>query len=382
MMSNKQHFRLHHCAGVGLVEILIAVTISLFLVGGIIQVLTNNKSTYRLQQGLARVQESARFAVELLSRDVRMAGFIPCASSANIANTINITGTASDWWADFTNAAIRGYEGGSSSIPSNLSTTGTSPGDHIANTDILVTLKGSSTTYNITSHNPTSANFKVSALHDLVDGDILMVCDPQNTGIFQVTSVNSNNVTVVHNTGTGTPGNCSKKIKGNGNCNSTAGLISSAYGKDATIVKFESHAYYIGVSQDGLGRSLYRTRLTASGGTSTLIKQELVEGIENMQVLYGINKDSDPEPERYVSASVIETEVAKATPAFTWNDVNVVRVGLLVQTPSDVNTSNDTTTYTVAGTSIGTSGTVTHAADRKLRYVVNLTIKIRNRGAN
>ena len=56
-----------------------------------------------------------------------------------------------------------------------------------------------------------------------------------------------------------------------------------------------------------------------------------------------------------------------------------MRLGLLMATGEDVTAQLDTNTYNVAGTFISDSTAVAHAGDRKLRYVANTTINLRNR---
>ncbi|MCP4089323.1 MAG: prepilin-type cleavage/methylation domain-containing protein, partial [Gammaproteobacteria bacterium] len=96
---------------------------------------------------------------------------------------------------------------------------------------------------------------------------------------------------------------------------------------------------------------------------------EVAEGIENMQLLFGVDTSGDNNANKYVRADeVLDTGV-------TWNDVVSVRLGLLAQTPSGIAINNDTDTYKLAGTDVSPD-----AADRKQRYQYNTTIKIRNRG--
>lgn len=76
--------------GVSLVEIMIAITVGLVLTAGVIQVFVSNKQAYRVQEGLARVQENGRFTLAFITRDVRGSGFLGCAGNATpIVNTLN-----------------------------------------------------------------------------------------------------------------------------------------------------------------------------------------------------------------------------------------------------------------------------------------------------
>ena len=60
--------------GFSLVELMVAVAISVFLLLGISYIYVGSKQTFRNQEALARMQENARLAFEYLSQDLRMAG--------------------------------------------------------------------------------------------------------------------------------------------------------------------------------------------------------------------------------------------------------------------------------------------------------------------
>ena len=74
-----------------LIEIMIALLIGVFLLGGIMLVFISSKQTYRTQENLSRLQENGRFAMEFLSRDIRMAGFWDCMTSNSAVS--DVTGT-------------------------------------------------------------------------------------------------------------------------------------------------------------------------------------------------------------------------------------------------------------------------------------------------
>ena len=61
--------------GLALVELMIAMAIGLFLLAGIVSLLNGTSQVYRTVQGAAEVQETGRFAIEYLARNIRDAGF-------------------------------------------------------------------------------------------------------------------------------------------------------------------------------------------------------------------------------------------------------------------------------------------------------------------
>lgn len=66
--------------GYSLLELMIAISLSLFLSMGMINIFMHSKNIYRLTQNLGTLPTKARMAFYLLSHDIRMAGFIGCVS--------------------------------------------------------------------------------------------------------------------------------------------------------------------------------------------------------------------------------------------------------------------------------------------------------------
>ena len=61
-----------------LIEIMIALLIGAFLLGGVLQIFSGSQQTYRMQENLSRLQENYRFALDFLAHDSRMAGYREC----------------------------------------------------------------------------------------------------------------------------------------------------------------------------------------------------------------------------------------------------------------------------------------------------------------
>jgi type IV pilus assembly protein PilW len=80
-------------SGFSLVEIMIALLIGLFLLGGILQIFSASQQTYRMQRNLSRLQENGRFALDFITHDIRMAGNWGCLIGTNtdITNNIGVT---------------------------------------------------------------------------------------------------------------------------------------------------------------------------------------------------------------------------------------------------------------------------------------------------
>ena len=95
--------------GLSIVELMVALLLGLFLVSGVTGMYISSKQTYRMTDNLSRLQESMRFSLEFMSKDIRMAGYLPCRFPPTNTNAL-INGT-NFWFLDYFNFGIRGYEG-------------------------------------------------------------------------------------------------------------------------------------------------------------------------------------------------------------------------------------------------------------------------------
>lgn len=78
MMSTFQHSDtqpIRKQKGFTLVEIMVAITIGLVMMAGIMQISLANRESARLQRNMGYVQENIRTAMDLLSRDIQQAGY-------------------------------------------------------------------------------------------------------------------------------------------------------------------------------------------------------------------------------------------------------------------------------------------------------------------
>ncbi len=61
--------------GLTLIEILVALVLSLFLLIGLIQIFIGTRQSSRVLENLSRVQENGRFSIDAINRIVRLAGY-------------------------------------------------------------------------------------------------------------------------------------------------------------------------------------------------------------------------------------------------------------------------------------------------------------------
>lgn len=314
-------------SGFSLIELMIAIVLGILVVGATLGIFMSNKQTYLAAENLGRIQENARTAYELMTRDVREAGGTPCAKNLLVANVLNTPAT--NWWSNWTDPVF-GYDNGAM------------PGTNdVAGTDAIEIKSSSASSYTVASHNPTSAVITLNtSTHDLLADDILMVCDFRQASIFQMSGPTATNATVVHNTGTGTPGNCSKGLGFRNPTNCSANGTPITYGPNSIITRLNASRWYIGLNGRGVGtRSLYRQVLRNTAGTNAAVPEEIADGVRDMQILYLL-----PGAANYV--------VASAIPADRWKDVAAVRITYTLEGSDAIGTNNQTIQRTLDSTVI------------------------------
>jgi type IV pilus assembly protein PilW len=75
--------RLRHVAGVTLIELMVALAVGSFLMIGAITVFMQGRTTFRVTESVSRMQENARFALDALEPDIRMAHYWGLTSRTN-----------------------------------------------------------------------------------------------------------------------------------------------------------------------------------------------------------------------------------------------------------------------------------------------------------
>jgi type IV pilus assembly protein PilW len=319
--------------GMTLVELMVAMLIGLLIVGGATATLLANRQTYRINDNLARVQEAARVAFELMARDLRGAGGTGCARGIpTMSVLLPAQGAAPAWWS-LPGDGIRGFDGGDDAFPA--AAFGGANGARMAGTDAIVVHGPHGTGLAVEDHNPPAAQFRVNrANHGIRPNDVLMVCDYQQASIFQATNANQGNRTIVHNTGAGSIGNCSKGLGFADPVVCTPNGTPKAYGPNSAIYRYNAKAWYIGASS--AGRSLFSIELNGN-------PVEIAPGVHDMQITYLDGGGA------YRNAAAIAD----------WGDVRAVRITLTLRANQH--------------------GDVTQASAERMERVLAHNVTLRNR---
>ncbi|MBT8136005.1 MAG: PilW family protein [Gammaproteobacteria bacterium] len=275
--------------GFSLVELLVAMAIGVVLVGGALTVHIQSHDAHTFAERMARIQENGRFAVDTISPDIRLAGFWGRTEKAgsisrrtgDALNPMPAAMTpANDCYAGyFTNvtrrieAANEDQLGAANPFAACIPDTARLPG-----TDILVVRHAAAT---------------ATAPANIVNGRVYIISNALTAELF------------------------------------VGGLmpIPAGYGAADTIHEVEVNAYYVSPnSSAGVGiPALNRLEL---GDGPLLVNQELISGVEDLQVQLGIDTDGTGSVNSYVNPGSAAIAGATIIANRAWVRVRGERVDL------------------------------------------------------
>lgn len=331
---------LNRLKGFSIVELMISIALGSIIIATVGGIYLSHRTTNNIEIGLARLQENARYANYLLSRELRMAGFLGCSNQNHVDVTNLVSGGPN--MADY-DIPIKGYDGLSGSFSPSLPTQ--LSGKPLAGTDVIEIRKASSLGVNLKmdmnlKNNPVLVDDRLG----IQAGDIIMITDCMVGDIFKAGS-NTNATAITHTV-----------------ANNISNDLSIAYLSNAQIMRFEYYAFYIKNSgrtnaQGEAIPSLFQMDLNGN-------EIEIAEGVEQMQVMYGVDTNGDFSADSYQTATQVEA-------GNNWSNVISMDVHLRFVTPENVN--NKAQPYTFMGVT-------TTPADRKLRREWDTFVTLRNRG--
>lgn len=339
-------------AGLTLMELMVALAIGLIILVGLVTVFGTSNRTYLELNKIAQQIENGRFAVQLLSDDIGLAGYWG-RSSASLA----VPGTLPDPcektnMADLRSATalqLQGYDAPASSPLSCVPAA-----NHVPGTDILVVRRAGTQL--------AAGNGATIPAGALVPAEVYL----------QANADINNSANPLIGAATASP--------------EAVFTLKNRDGTDiAPIRKYHVHIYFIapcsipagggtvctGANDDGGAPipTLKRLALTvdSTGANLDMYLVPLVEGIENFQIDYGIDTDADGTPNgAYVTAPAALTD---------WPNVVAVRVNILARNTERTPGFTDDKSY-----DMGVAGAVTPGGPFK-RHVYNAVMRLVNPSA-
>jgi type IV pilus assembly protein PilW len=328
--------------GMGLVEVMVAMAIGLVLLLGATQVYVSSRKTYETNESVARLQETARYAMSVIEPDVRTANYWGLLKGASwVINQASQTAAAS---STLTGAALSTQCGNNFAIDLNTNIQGDNGGytlgcaawgaGAVATSDTLTVRRASATVSSV---------------------------DPANTTVLRI---------------------CSSRTDGQ-IVNDASGCLVAPTGRVNDLVV---HSYYVDRDSDeAAGQpSLRRWSLVNDpiDAAPFFRDDEIVNGVEDMQIQFGI----DPAGNTGTATQYVDA-IGPATLASA--QVVSVRIWLLVRSETPEVGFKDNRTYAYGGRlpANGTTADLNAAGAAALAYkpgdgyhrlLVSRTIMIRN----
>lgn len=391
-------------AGLSLIELMIAVTLGTILLIGVLRVFAASSQTARMAEGVGRVQESARIGLDFIQHDLRMVGHAGCVNDVARRQTTKEIPTTILYGANQGlnfNVGIMGYEA-----------TGTGPKDRLTlgSTAAKVTLPTWITDLKLTPaplagsdvlavqfFAPVGVPVQSIAYTRAPSGKITaarLSMDPARwnsamptggydnaaVGLFAISDCAGAAIFQGNNIAVPAPGAAGGKVDvtatANVGLNQDLGNGFALLAGQTMLYRLESEIFYVGRNASG-NPALYRARLIAPGNATALsvlagAPEEIVEGVDSMQVLYGIdfNESENEFPAGFVARQGTATDVQASG---AWRRVNMVQVALLGRSVERAASPAQPENRTMLGMGL------TLPEDGYYRSVYESTIALRNR---
>lgn len=325
--------------GVSIVELMVGMVIALIVSSVAAAVYIGQQTSNRVAANMHRVQDDARFAADVIARDVRAAGDFACVPEITPVNTLVAP-------ARFPlDRGVRGYEFDSAGVtidaalPGSATVSGLNPAsDVLAVSGLLsgVTALTAATVQGVGSMTVREPAPRFAA------GDILLVSDCVNAAVFEASAVSTAGgvSTLTHAAGTG----------------NTGVDLGRAFDPGTTVGRLEA-VWYAVLAPAGRPRGLYR--VLGTSGAPTLIS----ERVRDMQITYDLDTDADGVAD--------QTGRTAAQVGSDWSRVIAVRAALLVRS-EDGGALDNAQVYTWNGAEVT-------ATDRALYLPFDMNVRIRNR---
>ncbi len=307
----------NRASGMTLIELMVSMAIGLFLTWGAFEVYLQSKSNYRAAEVTTRLQENARFALETLEPDLRLAGFWGRHRQPGLVAAPAGIGVSCDG-ADVAGWAL-------------------DPGNAIAAID---------DTYDLPCEPYSEAR---------PDSDVLIVRHASElTRPLQVGQIQIQSSLIMAQL-------------------FEDGVVPAGFAADTETRDLEVHAYYVdNASSFNDNVPSLRRQTLINGGV--IEDQEIISGVENLQVQFGLDTNGDGTVERYVDPD--NAAVATST-------ILAVRLWLLLRSEDSPGQGYlDQREYQPLDAGIGpvTPGDDLYPAQFQ-RLEVTKTVQLRNQGA-
>ena len=323
-------------SGFSLVELMISTTISLILLATLLAVVANASSARSKFERNSRQFENGRYTVDLLTNDLRLAGYygeVELNALAGPAPLPDPCSTAAAEWEAAMPIHVQGYHRG-------LGAPACVPADVKANTDILVVRRVKTCVAGVGG-----CEGPVSGKPYLQSSLCSSESKPYIIGAFGST---------------------------------TFGLKRQDCVTPAALREYVVNIYFIS-TDNGAGKKI-PTLMKMELAGSTMARVPLVEGIEEMHIEYGIDEDGDGHPDAYTADPTRYSYpgCAVCSAAHNWSNVITARLHVLARSPEPFPGYIDINRYTLGHDAAGEEITFGPENDAYRRQVYTALVRIVN----
>ncbi len=318
--------------GVSLIELMVAMTIGSVLIFGATQVYVNSRNAYGANEGVSRMQESARYAMSVIEPDVRMSNFWGLLKGAGA-----VTGQALQ-----TSAAAAVAPGAAANIC----------GTNFA-VDLSTNLQGDNNSYVLS---PT----RQAGCNNLFDLDLNSGATWPTNAVTTADTLTIRRASIFTNAvpTAAVLEVCTNRISGKLQSDVSA-CTAAPVGQLSNLIV---DTYYVDRNSSQLaGLPALRRKTLSAGGVLQFVDQEIMAGIEDMQIQFGI----DPTGNTGIATRYVNPDAVPATA-----QIIAVRIWLLVRADTAEQGFTDTRIYEYGDRlqATGVTGDLNSAAGAGMAY--------------
>ena len=370
-------------AGLTILELLVAMTLGAVVLGGALSMQVSHRKGFKSIDNKMNMQTNARFAFEFISNSLREMGSAGCLtangyvgrSGSALPSFLDLTDntiyqTSGEYRIGFNNPAqadadfryqqeLIGYD--DTTLAGSPPPVALVPASN-AGSDVLLVKGAIGPTYVFDSESLYTSNHASLTIDpvrypfiDLQANQYAVMSQCAGAEIFQITGTDAQVAAgiITHGSGGGASQNANG-VFATDDSGAAAGGLTFKRGQSAELRRVASVAYYISNNASGVP-TLFRS---IDG-----VANPLVEGVEQMQILFGLDTNGDKAPDTYRDSSTANMSQAVA-----------VRLSFIMRSQDEVYKITKSRTYPIPGEAAYAS-----PSDKFSRQVFTTSVTLRNR---
>ena len=343
--------------GLTLIEFMVSIVLGMILIAAISVLIANQSGTRAEVERGGRLIENGRYAMQTMTDDLQMAGYwgestaAPTTTPATAlpdpcTTTVSSGNAASPGIQESASVHVQGYDDSNYTAATLSCVTNWKSG-----TDIIVVRRADPDTSAVLTGGNTDLTKLTSGQPYLQTGLTAATANTFSYRFFAGSGSNATNFPLVNRTG-----------------------ALQAPRKWVVNIYYVATCDVCSGSDTDTIPTLKRVELTVSGGAPQMVKSSLVQGVENMQVDYGVDTDGDGAPD---ASDVTAANASLGTNPANWQNAMSAKVYLLVR-GTDVSAGFVNTKKFAMGASYPASAPYTPGSDSYQRHLFTQAVRFVN----